>query len=292
MSNSVRSREKTKTIIRYVMQDAKDFTLQLPQFSKDSIEYKMCAKITELTQVIQLMHTRTEGNEHLLNLKEKENRKIMEKLEKKIKSRDNIIKELTDELKKSDIEHREAINALSNSLNIEKSSAEGIARERKKISKQLLQTERDLNLAKDDVCRARIIINEKDEIIKRFELLHTGAKEHNEQLKKEISVLRKELSRSQTEAAGLREDQTKLQSSFAASERRNNVLKGKLAQLQSPQSIRSHSAVLHATHNNVTQSGRNTKADLRSSQDEKLSMIVAGYERKCLYRFFYIMAFY
>ena len=163
------------------------------------------------------MHTRTEGNEHLLNLKEKENRKIMEKLEKKIKSRDNMIKvltiiyiwlnffnfkELTDELKKSDIEHREAINALSNSLNIEKSSAEGIARERKKISKQLLQTERDLNLAKDDVCRARIIINEKDEIIKRliafiksfflvdfrFELLHTGAKEHNEQLKKEISV--------------------------------------------------------------------------------------------------------
>ena len=106
----------------------------------------------------------------------------MEKLEKKITSRDNLIKvlkfvvykfylfcskELTDELKKSDIEHRAAITGLSNSVNIEKSSAEGIARERKKISKQLLQTERDLNLARDDVSRAQIIINEKDEIIKR-----------------------------------------------------------------------------------------------------------------------------
>ena len=40
--------------------------------------------------------------------------------------------------------------------------------ERKKISKQLLQTERDLNLARDDVSRAQIIINEKDEMIKRF----------------------------------------------------------------------------------------------------------------------------
>ena len=38
------------------------------------------------------MHTRTEGNEHLLNLKEKENMKIIEKLEKKITSRDNLIK--------------------------------------------------------------------------------------------------------------------------------------------------------------------------------------------------------
>jgi ATP-dependent Lon protease len=55
---------------------------------------------------------------------------------------------------------------------------------------------------------------------------------------KKLKVLRRELSRSQTEAAGLREDQTKLQSSFAASERTNNVLKGKLSQLQSPRSIR------------------------------------------------------
>ena len=66
-----------------------------------------------------------------------------------------------------------------------------------------MQTERELNLARDDVSRAQIIINEKDEMIKRFilfykkssilvdfrfELLQTGAKEHNEQLKKEISV--------------------------------------------------------------------------------------------------------
>ena len=127
------------------------------------------------------MHTRTEGNEHLLNLKEKENKKIIEKLEKKITSRDNLIKvfhniifqrinfkELTEEIKKSDIDHKAAIAGLSNSINIEKSSAEGIARERKKISKQLLQTERDLNLARDDVSRAQIIINEKDEMIKRF----------------------------------------------------------------------------------------------------------------------------
>ena len=38
------------------------------------------------------MHTRTEGNEHLLAIKEKENKKIIDKLEKKISSRDNLIK--------------------------------------------------------------------------------------------------------------------------------------------------------------------------------------------------------
>lgn len=38
------------------------------------------------------MHTKTEGNEHLLALKEKETKKIIDKLEKKIISRDNLIK--------------------------------------------------------------------------------------------------------------------------------------------------------------------------------------------------------
>ncbi|CAG5091143.1 Oidioi.mRNA.OKI2018_I69.PAR.g12882.t1.cds [Oikopleura dioica] len=150
------------------------------------------------------------------------------------------------------------------------------------MSRQLLLTEKDLNISKDDIRRAESIIHEKDEIIKRMEMLNTGAKEHNEQLKNEISILKKELSRFQTEAAGLREDQLKLQSSFAASERRNTALKGKVAQLQSPHSTRTASAVSQTNKKIIAQSGRNTRTGFQGSEDEKISLLVAGYERKCL----------
>ena len=66
------------------------------------------------------------------------------------------------------MEHKAAINELTNTLHIERKSSEGIARERKKMSRQLLLTEKDLNISKDDIRRAESIIHEKDEIIKRY----------------------------------------------------------------------------------------------------------------------------
>merc|ERR1712130_229713 len=179
--------------------DGVDFDLELPNFKRGSIEWKMCLKIAELTQVIQLLFNRSEANELLVKQQTESGMREVSQLKLKVVELESRLSNESERYVKCEEQYKTELEDVMEQYRKERGDFDRRLKDRNKIGKKYLELEKKYEEALKQILELKNLSDSQDDEVQRLAGNLTNEKRNSTRIKAELQSAKSTLAHRETE---------------------------------------------------------------------------------------------
>merc|ERR1712130_346024 len=264
--------------------DGVDFDLELPNFKRGSIEWKMCLKIAELTQVIQLLFNRSEANELLVKQQTESGMREVSQLKLKVVELESRLSNESERYVKCEEQYKTELEDVMEQYRKERGDFDRRLKDRNKIGKKYLELEKKYEEALKQILELKNLSDSQDDEVQRLAGNLTNEKRNSTRIKAELQSAKSTLAHRETELGRQFDNVQKLNAAVANLETHRALLQQKVVEVQRSQSRFSYRPPSRA-HSSVSRSQITTSAvhqstsTVQTQTDDYLQNLISGYEK-------------